>query len=128
MVQAPVDGFLDAATRVRVYGLADSPVTVKEIGDARSDANVSLGTIALNRGFLTSVEIKHILETQSATGQRFGQAAIDLELLGDDQLRELLDEQEKINFDAGEILVLKGLLSPDQLKEERRAFERRKKD
>jgi CheY-specific phosphatase CheX len=90
----------------------------------QEEANVQLGQLAVDHGYLNADEVRHLNERQRTIDRRFGELAVDEGLLSSDQLQELLRVQAVGRLKLGEALVRLGSLTTEALEHELEAFRR----
>jgi len=90
----------------------------------QKQANVKLGTIALEGGYLTKEQIDHIRLEQQRIDKMFGEVAVQLKYLTPQQVQELLEIQKNERITLGEALVQKGYLSLANLEQELAEFKK----
>ncbi|MCC6749116.1 MAG: chemotaxis protein CheX [Deltaproteobacteria bacterium] len=90
--------------------------------------NLKVGTIAVDRGFMTATQVEEINLLQRTIDKRFGELAIEKGLLTEAQLGELLSAQKADRLMLGEALVKTGVLSSRELGEELEAFRKDQTD
>lgn len=84
--------------------------------------NLTLGGLAVAKGFLSEVQADAINLEQQRTDKRFGEIAIARNLLNSQQIDELLRVQKEHRVFLGEILIQQGHISPEKFEAELALF------
>jgi CheY-specific phosphatase CheX len=84
--------------------------------------NVKLGTLAVDRGFMTIEDVERINRMQRTVDKKFGELAVEKGFITEAQVDDLLGNQKSDRLFLGEALVKKGFLSFEELGKELEAF------
>ncbi|ODN43808.1 chemotaxis protein CheX [Piscirickettsia litoralis] len=86
--------------------------------------NVSLGEVAIEKGWLTENQVTSINAEQQRSDRKFGEIAADLKLITDEQVGELLSTQKERRIFFGEALLTLGHIEKDILDREIQAHKK----
>ena len=84
--------------------------------------HVTIGVLALQEEYLTSLQLCDVLDYQRLAGGLFGEIAIELGFLTKDGVDDLLDKQSKNHIRIGEVLTLFGAISREDMEYELKCF------
>ncbi len=79
--------------------------------------HVKLGTIAMQKGYMTAAEVDEVCFIQTREDKRFGEIALERNYLFEDQLEELLETQNSNYLILGQTLVDLGILNNGELEQ-----------
>lgn len=98
--------------------LGKDAVTTEQLSKAiaqTQSTHVKLGTIAMQKGYMTAAEVDEVCFMQTREDKRFGEIAVERNYLFDDQLEDLLETQNSNYLLLGQALVDLGYLSNEDL-------------
>jgi CheY-specific phosphatase CheX len=95
-----------------------------EATEQQMRVNLTLGALAVAKGFLNESQADAINLEQQRTDKRFGEIAISRFLLTERQIDELLNEQKKRRVFLGEILIQQGHISKEKFETELTLFKK----
>ena len=84
--------------------------------------HVTIGVLAIQEEYLTSLQLCDVLDYQRLAGGLFGEIAIELGFLTKDGVDDLLDKQSKNHIRIGEVLTLFGAISREDMEYELKCF------
>ena len=98
--------------------LGKGAVTPEQLSAAiaqTQSTHVKLGTLAMQKGYMTAPEVDEVCFIQTREDKRFGEIAVERNYLFDDQLEDLLDTQNSNYLLLGQALIDLGILSNEDL-------------
>ncbi|MCR5097414.1 MAG: chemotaxis protein CheX [Lachnospiraceae bacterium] len=98
--------------------LGKDAVTPEQLAKAiaqTQSTHVKLGTIAMQKGYMTAAEVDEVCFMQTREDKRFGEIAVERNYLFEDQLEDLLETQNSNYLLLGQALVDLGYLTNEEL-------------
>ncbi len=96
---------------------------LEEAMDCQRENHILMGTLAVNKGYLSSQQLNCILEEQQRVNHKFGGLAVEKGFLSQDQVQELFREQAENHIYLGEALTRLGYVSTNKLNVYLNAFQ-----
>lgn len=91
-----------------------TPEQLSHALEIKKSTRLKLGVLAMNAGYMTSVQVDEIHKTQAKVDKRFGDIAIDMNILTAMQVDELLSSQKTGYLILGQTLVDNGTITNAQ--------------
>lgn len=108
------------------YLLKHEVVTEEQLEAAmrcQKEHHILLGTLAVNKGYLSSQQVSLILDEQQKVNHKFGWLAVEKGFLSPEQVQELIREQGENHIYLGEALIRLGYVSMNKLQVHLNAFQ-----
>jgi len=84
-----------------------------------------VGTLAVNHGFLSAVQVLGLLEDSERTGKHFGDLVVERGVVTREEVDELLREQREALEPLGKCLIRLGILTRVQVEDLEAAWNRK---